>query len=266
MPDVVKASLRPVQIKPGSQQVPLIILRSVIFQIVFFSNCVFWFLFASLAWLMPSGAMMWMARVWGVSTMYLHELITGARVVIRGTERIAEGPILVAAKHQSAWETMGLIPFFPRPTYIFKRELLYVPLFGWHMLKAQQVPIDRGDRASAMNSIRRGVQRAIAAGAHIIIFPEGTRRKVGAAPAYRFGVARIYEAAGRSCQPVAILSGRAWPRNTLLHYPREIVMEFLDPIPADLPSTEFFRILETRIEAGMDRLMAEVGEAPATRD
>lgn len=243
----------------------LIYLRSIAFHIVYYLNCTFWFLFAVIGWVLPTSGMKWMARVWGVSSMYLHELITGACVTIKGVERIPDGPILVAAKHQSAWETMALVPFFPNPTYILKRELLWVPLFGWHLIKAQQIPIDRGDRAKALASIERGVKRAMAQGAHIMIFPEGTRRKVGAPPAYRFGVARIYDAAGHSCQPVAILSGLAWPRNTLLHYPEPILMEFLEPIPAGLPQDEFLAKVQERIEDGVSRLTGEAKAAGARR-
>ena len=244
---------------------PLIILRSITFHVVYYINCTFWFIFATVAWVMPRDAMVWMARVWGVSSIYLHELITGAHVTIRGIEKIPDGPILVAAKHQSAWETMGLVPFFPRTTYILKRELLWVPLFGWHLIKAGQVPIDRGDRTKATESIRRGVKRAAAEGAHIMIFPEGTRRKVNAPPAYRYGVARIYDAVNTPCIPVAILSGLAWPRNTLLHYPRPITMEFLEPIPAGLPGETFFEQVQESIETGVDRLMIEAGETPRPR-
>lgn len=238
----------------------LIVLRSIAFQIVYNANCVFWFLFAIVGWFLPTSGMVWMARVWGISSVYLHELITGARVTIRGIENIPEGPILVAAKHQSAWETMGLVPFFPRTSYIFKRELLWVPLFGWHMLKAGQVPIDRGDRQKALASIERGVKRATEKGAHIMIFPEGTRRKVGAPPAYRYGVARIYKAVNSPCVPVAVLSGLAWPRNTFLHYPRPIIVEFLPVIPAGLDPDVFYARVQEDIEAGVNRLMVEAGE------
>lgn len=242
---------------------PLIFLRSLAFQIVWTLNCIFWFTFAIVGWVLPTAGMVWMARVWGVSSVFLHELITGARVSIRGIENIPEGPCIVAAKHQSAWETMGLVPFFPRTSYIFKRELLWVPLFGWHMLKAGQVPINRGDRNSALESIERGVKRATEKGAHIMIFPEGTRRKVGAPPAYRFGVARIYRAVNSPCVPVAVLSGLAWPRNTFIHKPRPIIVEFLPPIPAGLEAGEFFETVQKQIEDKVNALMVEVGEKPS---
>ena len=238
---------------------PLIIFRSALFHVLFYIHCTFWFLFAILAWPFPSRAMMAVARFWAAGSIYLHELATGARVEVRGMENIPSHSALVAAKHQSAWETMALLLFFPKATYIFKRELLWVPLFGWHLLKAEQVPIDRGDRNKAMASITRGVRLAVERARQVVIFPEGTRRKVGAKPAYRFGVARIYGATSIPCLPVAMTSGLAWPRNTLLHFPRRILVEFLPTIPPNLESSEFHLRMQDAIETGTNRLLIEAG-------
>jgi len=187
-------------------------------------------------------------------------LIVGSRVEIRGEENVVRGPVLVAAKHQSAWETMAIVLFYPKPTYILKRELIWLPLFGWHLLKAGQVPINRGDRAKALTAMAEGVRRATKQGRHILIFPEGTRKKVGAPPAYRYGVARIYESLGDvPCQPVGMVSGLAWPRNTLLHFPRRIIVEFLPPIPAGLDGEVFFERMKDEVESTSVRLAAEAG-------
>ncbi len=104
------------------------------------------------------------------------------------------------------------------------------------------------------------MRRATKQGRHILIFPEGTRRKVGAPPAYRYGVTRIYESLGDvPCQPVAMVSGLAWPRNTMLHYPRRIIMEFLPPIPPGLSGEEFHARMQEGIESTSMRLAAEAG-------
>jgi 1-acyl-sn-glycerol-3-phosphate acyltransferase len=239
--------------------VPLIILRSVIFHVAFYINCTFWFLAAMLAWPFPSGVMMWFARSWAGTSLFLHEIITGARVEVRGLDRIPPGPLLVAAKHYSAWETMALLLYFPKATYILKRELLRTPLFGWHLLKAEQIPIDRGQRARALAKMQIDAKAALARGRQIIIFPEGTRRKVGAEPDYKFGVARLYKRLDVACVPVAMTSGLAWPRNTLLHFPRPILVEFLEPLPAGLPPDEFFTRVQDIIETNTNRLLAEAG-------
>lgn len=238
---------------------PRIMLRSFVFHVAFYLNCTLWFLLTLVSWPFPPAATMVCARSWAKSSLYLHELITGARVEVRGVARIPEGPVLVAAKHHSAWETMALLLFFPKATYIFKRELLFVPLFGLHLLKAQQVPINRGNRSEAMASITRGVKKAMERGRQVLIFPEGTRRPAGAKPSYRFGVARIYETLHQPCVPVAMTSGLAWPRNTFLHYPRRIILEFLEPIPGDLAPQVFFEQMQKSIEEGTNRLLAEVG-------
>ena len=159
---------------------PLIIFRSAMFQAAYYSHCVLWFLMAVVGWVLPGSVMLTFARWWAAGGLFLHEVIVGSRVEIRGEGNIVRGPVLVAAKHQSAWETMAIVLFFPKPTYILKRELIWLPLFGWHLLKAGQVPINRGDRQKALVAMAEGVRRATRQGRHILIFPEGTRRKVGA--------------------------------------------------------------------------------------
>lgn len=242
---------------------PLIIIRSALFHVAFYINCTFWFIAAMLAWPFPAWVMMGFARNWARTSIWLHSLITGARVEFRGVERIPPGPLLVAAKHYSAWETMALLLFFPKATYILKRELLRTPLFGWHLLKAQQIPIDRGQRTQALQKMQQHARTALTRGRQILIFPEGTRRKVGAPPDYKFGVARLYAQLGVPCVPVALTSGLAWPRNTLLHYPRPILVEFLEPIPAGLETTVFFERMRDSIETATNRLLAEAGYDPA---
>jgi 1-acyl-sn-glycerol-3-phosphate acyltransferase len=257
----IRSTLVPVRRAAANREpnVPLIILRSAIFHLAFYLNCIFWFLAAMLAWPFPSRIMMMFARGWAKTSIVLHEIITGSRVEFRGLERIPAGPLLVAAKHYSAWETMALLLFFPKATYILKRELLRTPLFGWHLLKAEQIPIDRGQRARALAKMLAHAKGAIERGRQIIIFPEGPRRKVGAEPDYKFGVARLYKRLGVPCVPVAMTSGLAWPRNTLLHYPRPVLVEFLEPIPAGLDPNDFFARVQETIELNTNRLLAEAG-------
>lgn len=238
---------------------PLIYLRSALFQVAFYLNCTFWFLGAILAWPFRSDVMMWFARSWARTSLFLHEIITGARVEFRGLDRIPKGPVLVASKHYSAWETMALLLFFPKATYILKRELLRTPLFGRHLIKAEQIPIDRGQRALAMAQMQEDAKAAMGRGRQLLIFPEGTRRKVGAEPDYKYGVARLYAKLGVPCIPVAMTSGLAWPRNTLLHYPRPILVEFLEVIPAGLEPDDFFNRVQDAIETNTNRLLVEAG-------
>ena len=127
-------------------------------------------------------------RFWVRSTLFLHRMICGVDDEIRGRENIPAGGFIVAAKHQSAWETLRLIELFPRPSFILKRQLLCVPLFGMYMRKAGMIPVDRGGGAAAIAAMTEHARRAIAEGRQIIIFPEGTRRPPLAPPHYRQGV------------------------------------------------------------------------------
>ena len=128
--------------------------------------------------------------------------------------RISRGaPLIVAAKHQSTWETFALLRLFDDFTFIVKRELMWIPLFGWFMAKGRMIPVDRGARfagADRDDGARRA--RKSRGGRQLIIFPEGTRRSPGAEPRYKFGVAHLYGEAGVPCVPVALNSGLFWPR------------------------------------------------------
>ncbi|MCZ8260112.1 MAG: lysophospholipid acyltransferase family protein [Beijerinckiaceae bacterium] len=243
---------------------PLIILRSVLFHLLFYPYCAFWFIIAIGTWPFPPALLMAAARGWARGAIWLHAITTGARFEFRGLDRIPAGSLLVAAKHHSAWETMALLLHVPHATYILKRELLKLPLFGWHLVKAQQIPIDRGQRQQALAKMQAYALEAVQRGRQIVIFPEGTRRKAGAPPEYKFGVARMYAQLNVPCIPVALTSGLAWPRNTLLHYPRRIIMEYLEPIPAGLPPEEFFERLKGAIEDNTNRLLAEAGYTPTS--
>lgn len=237
----------------------LIVIRSILFHAVFYLNCTFWFVATCICLPFPSGMTMAFARAWARSSLFFHRIIIGTRVEFRGLENIPEGPVLVAAKHQSAWETMALLLFFPKATYILKRELLRIPLFGWHLQKAEQIPIDRGNRNEALSAMLNRTKAAVERGRQILIFPEGTRRAVAAPPNYKYGIVRVYSALGLPCLPIAMTSGLAWPRNTFLHYPRPIIVEFLPLIPANLTPQDYFEQMQTVIEDNTNRLLAEAG-------
>jgi 1-acyl-sn-glycerol-3-phosphate acyltransferase len=184
-------------------------------------------------------------------------VICGIKVEWRGLDRIPKGPLLVAAKHQSIWETFALVPMFPDPTFIIKRELMWIPLFGWCCWKADMIPVDRGAGKKTLVAIRAGTRAALAKGRQIIVFPEGTRRPAGAAPDYKSGVAHLYVGVNATCLPVALNSGLFWPRRKWLRHPGTIVVEFLDPIPPGLRREDFLKRLENVIETASTRLVAE---------
>lgn len=236
---------------------PMLLVRSLVFNIAFYLNLLVWMLIFLPALLMPRKVLIRAAQAWGTSSVWLLKVLVGMRVEIRGRERIPPGGLLVAAKHQSFLETFALLPLVDDPAFILKRELLWIPLFGWLAWKAGMVPIDRSGGAQALAAMNRRARAEIAAGRQILIFPEGTRRAAGAPPAYKFGVAHLYRAFGVACLPVALNSGLYWPRRQFIRRPGTAVIEILDPIPPGLSRDVFLQELQDRIETASNRLLAE---------
>jgi 1-acyl-sn-glycerol-3-phosphate acyltransferase len=189
--------------------------------------------------------------------LHLLRIVCGITVEWRGLEKIPAGACLVAAKHQSVWETFALLTLFRDPTYILKRELLWLPLFGWAAWRARMIPVDRGGGKPALAAMAAHVRDALAAGKQIIIFPEGTRRPAGAEPKYKYGIAHLYGEGIAACVPIALNSGLFWPRRQFLRYPGTITVEILDPIAPGLPIDEFFERLQRDLEAATARLIAQ---------
>jgi 1-acyl-sn-glycerol-3-phosphate acyltransferase len=155
------------------------------------------------------------------------------------------------------WETFALFMLLPDPTYVLKRELMWLPLFGWLATKARMIPIDRGSHTKALASMVAAARREAARGRQIVIFPEGTRRPPGAKPRYLPGVAFLYSELGLPCVPVALNSGLFWPRRSLRRYPGTVLVEVLDPIPPGLEKREFLSRLQNATEEATARLVAE---------
>jgi 1-acyl-sn-glycerol-3-phosphate acyltransferase len=235
----------------------MLFIRSLVFNLVFVLNNVVWFIACLPALLLPRKTFFRVIlHPWCWSNLKLHGWICGVRMEFRGLENLPEGGFIVASKHQSAWETMALAASVPEPRYILKRELLFVPLFGFYLLRTGQVAINRGKRAEAIAAMNKAAEVAVKEGGQLLIFPEGTRRPVDAEPAYKMGVAHMYEALGTPVVPVAINAGVFWPRRTFLKYPGTIVMEFLPQIPPGMSKDAFLPLLQETIETATNRLVA----------
>jgi 1-acyl-sn-glycerol-3-phosphate acyltransferase len=141
--------------------------------------------------------------------------------------------------------------------FILKRELTWIPLFGLFLLKAQMIPINRSAGAKAMAGMTALARAQVRDDRQLIIFPEGTRRPVGAEPRYKFGVAQVYVDCGVQCLPVALNSGLFWPRRTFMRYPGTIIVEFLDLIPPGLSRDEFLARAREVIETASSKLIDE---------
>jgi 1-acyl-sn-glycerol-3-phosphate acyltransferase len=237
-----------------------IFLRSLVFNVLFYLVLVFWIIVALPTFALPPRAVFTVAGWWAQSSLFLMRAICNIRVEFRGIEKIPKGPLLVASKHHSFWETFALLRFFERPIFILKRQLTWIPVFGQFLVKTNMIAIDRTAGAKALLNMTRRARDAVRGGAQLIIFPEGTRTPPGAPPAYKTGIAQIYVTCGVACLPVALNSGLFWPRRTFMRYPGTLVVEFLDPLPPGLSRDEFLTRIRTGIEEVTNRLV-EAGQA-----
>ena len=245
---------------PRSDATGAMALRSVAFNVAFYLTLAFYLILALLALPLQRHGILTVAKWWGRTNLRLLRAICGIEVEWRGLEKIPPGALIVAAKHQSIWETFALIPLFADPTFIVKRELMWIPVFGWCMWRADMISVDRRAGSQAMFAMTERAKFEIGRGRQIIIFPEGTRRPAGAPPAYKFGVAKLYAATGAPCLPIALNSGLVWPRRSFLRHPGVVRVEILDPIPPGLAPDAFFARLQQDIETATARLIVE-GEA-----
>lgn len=235
----------------------LIVVRSVLFAVVFYLvTALFlllgsWLLFAPRSWAMAG------LRAHGVTCVWLLRFIAGTKLEVRGHENLPAGPVLVVSKHQSAWDTFALIPMFEDPAIVLKDELKWIPLYGWFCVKFEHILVKRDKAAKALKVMLADAKARADEGREILIFPEGTRQAPGAPPSYKPGYVALYESLGVPCVPIALNSGLYWPRRSFLRFPGTIVVEFLDPIPANLPRKEFRAELEARLEAASAKLYEE---------
>ncbi|HMH66036.1 MAG TPA: lysophospholipid acyltransferase family protein [Rhizomicrobium sp.] len=194
---------------------------------------------------LPRGATIWLARLWSRATFWGLKLFAGIDWEIRGTP--PRGPVLVASKHMSMWDTLALYLALDAPAIVLKRELLRIPFYGWFLWKATAIAIDRKAGARSLRKMATAAEAVLAEGRPILIFPEGTRKKPGEAPDYKPGVAGLYGMLDVPCVPVALNSGLYW--TGFLKRPGTIVLEFLEPIAPGLKRGAFMSLLEQRIES-----------------
>ncbi len=231
--------------------------RSVLFLLVFYINTAVFLIVGSPLLFGPRKWAMAGLKAHGLASVWWLKMICGTRMTVRGLEKLPPGPVIVAAKHQAAWDTFALVPLMRDPAMVMKNELMSIPLYGWFSRKFGMIPVRRETGPAALRTMLQDARDRAADGREIVIFPEGTRRAPGAPPQYFSGVGMLYDALAVPCFPVALNSGLYWPRHSILRYPGEIIVEFLDPLPAKLPRREFLARLETDIETATLRLQRE---------
>ncbi|SAL28548.1 acyltransferase [Caballeronia turbans] len=206
----------------------------------------------------------WMAAGWCKSTIVVLRHLIGIRYTIEGMENLPNGPAVLLSKHQSAWETLAFPALMPRPLcYVFKRELLYVPFFGWALGLLKMVHIDRKQGRDAFASVTRQGRARMEEGAWVIMFPEGTRTRVGSQGKYKTGGARFAVVTGAPVVPIAHNAGHVWPRNSFIKYPGIVTVSIGKPIDtAGLTPEEVNTRVESWIEAEMRRIDPHAYAAP----
>ncbi|MEX0838163.1 MAG: lysophospholipid acyltransferase family protein [Parvibaculum sp.] len=239
-------------------------LRSAAFNLSFYAMSVVAVIAVTPALVMPRrfthGAIRW----WSHATLWLLRILAGTTYEVRGT--LPQGATLVASKHQSMWDTIAMTALLDRPAMVLKRELLWIPFYGWYAQKARMIAIDRGAGSQAIRRLIAQGKAALAEKRPIVIFPEGTRSTPGSKLEYKPGVAALYRQLDVPCVPAAVNSGLFWGRRGFLRHPGTIVIEFLEPIPAGLDRKAFMETLETRVEAAATRLLAETGTGERSVD
>jgi 1-acyl-sn-glycerol-3-phosphate acyltransferase len=227
----------------------LLVIRSLIFNVVFYLNLVIQMLVQTpFYFFLPHRGAMKVLKNWCRSTNWLHRKIVGTNIEIEGVENIPKGGFIIAAKHQSLWEFYAILPLFKDPAYILKRELMWIPLFGWYVAKTRMIPINRGKRGKALREMTKLAKVKIAEGRQILIYPEGTRRTPGAEPMYKYGVTHMYKELDCPVLPIALNSGLYWPRRKFMRYPGTIRVRILEPIMPGMDEETFQQELKNRIE------------------
>lgn len=206
------------------------------------------------AWIVP--------KFWARSSLWLQEKIAGTKSEITGTENLPAGSFILAPKHQSFWDAIAFFPYLRDPLYILKRELMWIPVFGWYVAKMKMIPVNRGKRSVALKAVVAATRKEMQNDRQLIIYPEGTRRAPGAEPAYKWGIAELYAALNMPVVPVAHVAGLYWPRRKFLRFPGTIKARFLPPIPAGLDKEEFMRRLVAETEAACDQYLIDVATSP----
>jgi 1-acyl-sn-glycerol-3-phosphate acyltransferase len=233
------------------------LIGSLLFLVFYFVVSVVIYTAAIPLFLGPRIAVIRAAQFWARLMLWALRVFCGQTYEVRGREHIPRGAALVASKHFSMWETIAFMVLVNDPAIVLKRGLMWVPFYGWYGIKMSMIPIDRTAKASAMRLMRRKSKAAMDAKRQIIIFPEGTRRNPGDGPAYRPGVAGLYNFLDVPCVPVALTSGLVWRGSGLIKHPGKIIVEFLPHIAPGMRRDAFMAELETRIETATNGLLSE---------
>ena len=227
----------------------MIVLRSALFNVAFFSITFIATLLASVARLTSPDNVLAVAMLWARTLLLAVRVICGIRVEVTGLEHIGTGAVLIASRHQSAFDTFVWLTLLPRCCYVFKKDLLRIPLFGALIPAAGMIAVDREGGGSAIRNLLRETDRAVGEGRQVVIFPEGTRTEPGSALVLQPGIAAMASRSGLAVIPVSTNSGRFWGRRSFRKRPGTIRIVIGEPIPPHTERKALMRALERGLVA-----------------
>ena len=207
----------------------------------------------------PGAGIYLVGGIWARGCVLLLRAVCGLGYRIEGLENLPDRPVVIAAKHQSIWETLAFCHIFQKPIFVLKQELLNIPFYGWYLKRMGMIAIDRQGGASALRRMLAEARQTLDAGKHIVIFPEGTRTEPGQRRAYHPGVAALYKQLGVPVLPVALNSGLFWPAKSFRQKPGQITVKLLPPLPPGMDRREFVGRLERAIEDASLALLPDQG-------
>ena len=225
------------------------LLRSLLFNLFLYTGIVVVFLIALPALFLPQKITLIFGKFLGHYVVFIVRIFLNTKVEFKGTENIPKNEkYFVASAHQSMFETFALQSVLDYPVFILKKELLKIPLFGQYLKKIKSIEIIRDTTTKEnLNFFDKVAKIVKNENRPLLIFPQGTRVKVEDRVPFKKGVGRIYEALNISCVPIALNSGKVWPKNGIIKYPGKITVSFLEPIKPGLNKEEFIKNLEMKI-------------------
>ncbi|MDA9753066.1 1-acyl-sn-glycerol-3-phosphate acyltransferase [Candidatus Pelagibacter sp.] len=229
--------------------------RNLIFSVIFFSGIIFISLIFLPTFFLPRNFVLAGGKLMGYWTGFCLRIVLSTQIVVLGRENIINNKkFFIAASHQSMFETFYLQTIFKSPIFILKKELLFIPIFGWYLKKIGSISIKRNkaskDNLGFFDEIKKNIDNT----RPLIIFPQGTRVKPEDRPPFKKGVSRIYEELKIPCQPVVINSGYVWPKKGYKIPNRKITISILSPIEYGIESNEFLKELEKKIYSELDKM------------
>lgn len=234
-------------------QKPILFLRSLLFMLVLMIFTPIWACVSFLAMPLPFRQRYYVTSRWNAFTIWLAKTVCGIHYRIKGYENLPDAPAILLCKHQSAWETIFLLFNMPRPlSFVLKKELLYIPFFGWALAMMRVIPIDRKQGLKALRKVTVLGRERLSGGQWIIMFPEGTRMPVGQKGKYHGSGAKLAIDTGALVVPIAVNSGECWPKDSFIKRPGLVTVSIGQPIsPEGQTQDSLIRQVENWIESEM---------------